>query len=355
MKPVWVLGNGQLGNMLQQAAAPLAISVTPCGFDDTPPQLPDNAVISAEIEQWPDTPLTRALSQHPGFVNPHTFPRLADRQTQKQLIDSLQLATSQWQALDTPHDWPALFARLGDTVMVKRRTGGYDGRGQWRIHAQNIDSFPTEMYGACIVEQMIPFESEVSLVGARSRDGQCVFYPLTRNLHQDGILRASVARPEHTSAHLQRQAEQMLGSLMHALEYVGVMAMECFVLGDQLLINELAPRVHNSGHWTQAGASASQFELHVRALQDLPLPTPVVSAPAVMINLIGTALNTDWLSVPLARLHWYGKEVRAGRKLGHINLTHPEPQQLCAALQALQPLLPEEYQSGLAWAQQQLR
>ncbi len=212
---------------------------------------------------------------------------------------------------------------------------------------------PADAYGECIVEQGINFSGEVSLVGARGHDGRSVFYPLTHNLHEDGILRASVALPQPNPA-LQQQAEQMLAAILNELNYVGVMAMECFIVGDRLLINELAPRVHNSGHWTQNGASISQFELHLRAILGLPLPQPVVSTPSVMVNLIGTAVNEQWLSLPLVHLHWYEKEVRPGRKVGHLNLNDPSAADLRQALQALAPLLPGEYQSGLAWAQQKL-
>jgi len=132
------------------------------------------------------------------------------------------------------------------------------------------------------------------------------------------------------------------------------MAMECFVVGDNLLINELAPRVHNSGHWTQNGASISQFELHLRAILGLPLPKPDVFCPAVMINLIGTDYNLNWLSVNLAHLHWYEKEVRVGRKVGHINLTHQHRPELIEALGQLSTLLPTEYSQPITWAMQKL-
>ncbi|KTS15381.1 phosphoribosylaminoimidazole carboxylase [Pantoea dispersa] len=350
MKPVCVLGNGQLGRMLRQAGEPLGIAVYPVGLDAEPSALPiAQSVITAEIERWPETALTRELANHPAFVNRDIFPRLADRLTQKQLLDQLNLATAPWQLLADKSEWPTVFSTLGELAIVKRRTGGYDGRGQWRLRADETATLPDECYGECIVEQGINFSGEVSLVGARGHDGRTVFYPLTHNLHQDGILRTSVAFPQADAAQ-QQQAEAMLSAIMHELKYVGVMAMECFVTPQGLLINELAPRVHNSGHWTQNGASISQFELHLRAVLGLPLPQPVVFAPSVMVNLIGTDLNTDWLQQPLVHLHWYDKEVRAGRKVGHLNLTDSDPARLTAALNALVPLLPDAYASGIAWA-----
>jgi len=337
--------------MLRQAGEPLGIAVYPVGLDAEPEALPiQQSVITAEIERWPETALTRELARHPAFVNREIFPLLADRLTQKQLLDRLGLATAPWQLLSSAQAWPQVFARLGELAIVKRRTGGYDGRGQWRLRAAETAALPDECYGECIVEQGINFSGEVSLVGARGHNGATVFYPLTHNLHQEGILRTSVALPQPDKAQ-QQQAEQMLSAILHELNYVGVMAMECFVTPAGLLINELAPRVHNSGHWTQNGASVSQFELHLRAILDLPLPTPVVSTPSVMINLIGTDVNPQWLSEPLVHLHWYEKEVRPGRKVGHLNLSDPDGQRIAAALTALTPMLPPEYASGIAWAQ----
>ncbi len=351
---VCVLGNGQLGRMLRQAGEPLGIAVYPVGLDAEPEAVPfQQSVITAEIERWPETALTRELERHPAFVNRDVFPIIADRLTQKQLFDKLNLATAPWQLLANAQQWPGVFERLGELAIVKRRTGGYDGRGQWRLRAADVEQLPADCYGECIVEQGINFSGEVSLVGARGHDGNCVFYPLTHNLHQDGILRTSVAFPLADLAQ-QQQAEAMLSAIMQELNYVGVMAMECFVTPAGLLINELAPRVHNSGHWTQNGASISQFELHLRAILKLALPKPVVNTPSVMVNLIGTALNYDWLRLPLVHLHWYDKEVRPGRKVGHLNLNDSDIGRLSASLEALMPLLPQEYASGIAWAQVRL-
>jgi len=355
MKQVCVLGNGQLGRMLRQAGEPLGIRVWPVGLDADPQAVPfAQSVITAEIERWPETALTRELARHNAFVNRDVFPLIADRLTQKQLLDKLDLPTAPWQLLADRSEWPQVFSRLGELAIVKRRTGGYDGRGQWRLRESDADTLPDECYGECIVEQGINFSGEVSLVGARGHDGSAVFYPLTHNLHQDGILRTSVAFPQ-ASATQQKQAETMLRAIMDELNYVGVMAMECFVTPQGLLINELAPRVHNSGHWTQNGASISQFELHLRAITGLPLPQPVVSSPSVMVNLIGSDLNYDWLKLPLVHLHWYDKEVREGRKVGHLNLSDNDPALIDATLEALAPLLPPEYASGIAWAQALLR
>lgn len=354
MKPVCVLGNGQLGRMLRQAGEPLGIAVYPVGLDAEPEAVPyQQSVITAEIERWPETALTRELATHTAFVNRDIFPRLADRLTQKQLLDQLGLATAPWQLLADEAEWPQIFSQLGELAIVKRRVGGYDGRGQWRLRAGEETTLPKDCYGECIVEQGINFSGEVSLVGARGHDGKTVFYPLTHNLHQDGILRTSVALPEPDAA-LQQLAQSMLSAILNELNYVGVMAMECFVVSEGLLINELAPRVHNSGHWTQNGASYSQFEMHLRAILGLPLPKPVVSTPSVMVNLIGTDVATQWLSLPLVNLHWYEKEVRPGRKVGHLNLNDASASLLKDNLTALIPMLPQEYASGIEWAIEKL-
>ncbi|AFP85016.1 5-(carboxyamino)imidazole ribonucleotide synthase [secondary endosymbiont of Ctenarytaina eucalypti] len=352
MKPVYVLGTGQLGRMLRQAGEPLGITVCQVGIDAAPSDIPfRNAVITNEIEQWSATDLTRKLTRHPNFINRHIFPRLADRLMQKQFLDQLCLSTAPWVLLIRDNQWPEVFISFDDLAIVKRREGSYDGRGQWQIKPGWQDTLPQDCYGHCIVEKGIHFDEEVSLVGARSADGTQVFYPLTYNFHQTGILRASVAFPLQDSC-LQTQAENMLSRILDELEYVGVMAMECFIVGKKLIINELAPRVHNSGHWTQNGASISQFELHLRAILELPLPIPVVSAPAAMVNIIGNGINTAWLEDPLVHLHWYDKEVYAGRKVGHVNLTHPDRITLSSSLQKLAKLLPKEYQPGVYWAKQ---
>ncbi|GAA5109754.1 5-(carboxyamino)imidazole ribonucleotide synthase [Orbus sasakiae] len=355
MKSVCVLGNGQLGRMLKQAGEPLGIHVFPVGLDVEPALVPyQDSVITAEIERWPDTPFTQILAQHAAFVNRDVFPIIADRLTQKQLFDRLALPTAKWRTLDKSTDWSTLFDVLTPLLIVKRRVGGYDGRGQWRVRSDSTSLVPDDAYQASIVEQAIDFDGEMSLVGARDKQGHTVFYPLTHNLHQDGILKMSVVT-NNVNPIMQQQAENMLSTIMHELNYVGVMAMECFIVGDTLLINELAPRVHNSGHWTQNGASISQFELHLRAILNLPMPKPDVFAPSVMVNLIGTPYNLDWLSLPLVHVHWYEKAVRAGRKVGHLNLTHHNYTCLHQTLEALTNQLPDDYITAVRWAQDKLQ
>ncbi|MFP3014458.1 MAG: 5-(carboxyamino)imidazole ribonucleotide synthase [Arsenophonus sp.] len=354
MKSICVIGNGQLGRMLRQAGEPLGIRVYPIGINDKLENIPyKDSIITSEIDHWPETPIIYKLTRQSTFINRHIFPKLVDRFLQKQLLDSLLLMTPIWKLLSNQTQWEELFRKLGNLVIVKYRTGGYDGRMQWRITPNNLSVLPIEIYGKAIVEKSIPFSVEVSLIGARNINGQCVFYPLTYNLHQDRMLRATIVFSEPDKK-LQTQAEFMLSTIMARLSYIGVMAMECFVLNNNLLINELSPRVHNSGHWTQNGASISQFELHLRSILNLPIHRPNIETTTIMINLIGTELNTEWLSLPSVHLHWYEKDIRPDRKVGHLNLCSNNWQIINNSLNDIQNLLPNKYVDTIEWLKKKI-
>jgi len=319
--PIAVLGQGQLGSMLRQAGERLGIPVQL--LDAEQPSLPSPAsLVTVEREHWPDTEASQCLQRHPGWQNAHALASLTDRRRQKSLFDSLSLPTANWCVPDQDINSQTLRQTLGPGFFLKRARGGYDGRGQWREQAgQALPDWHTQ----AIAESAMAFDTEVSLVGARGRDGRCVFYPLTENYHHRGVLQASIAG--HGLDHSwQTQAETMLGSLLRELNYVGVMAMECFVVKGQMLINEVAPRVHNSGHWTQDGASVSQFELHLRALLGWPLSHLEQDGVTLMLNILGQHHNPEWLQTPGARLYWYNKTHRPGRKMGHVNFHHTQTQ-----------------------------
>ncbi len=342
---VAVLGNGQLGGMLQQAGLRLGIEVLLLNIEtDLPPDI--NIPITAEREHWPSNIFTHAIQRHPGWMNNKAFSILAHRTQQKTLIDQLGLPTAPWCVISAETTQKELHEKLGPDIFLKRAQGGYDGRGQQRVKENIICGFPEWIHDA-IAEQAINFETEVSIIGARSRDGQIIYYRLTENRHEEGVLTISISQP-HRFDVLQPQAEKMLRQVMESLDYIGVMAMECFVVGEQLLINEIAPRVHNSGHWTQAGASISQFEAHLRAICNLPLPQPEQVGCSIMINLLGLPYNAAWLRHGAAQLHWYGKSLRPGRKMGHINLYHPQPEQLAVWLTELE--IPSTLESARSWA-----
>ncbi|MBV1787701.1 5-(carboxyamino)imidazole ribonucleotide synthase [Marinobacterium sp. D7] len=347
-----VAGNGQLGQMLQQAGAPMQLQVMPVEPNqDIEIALHADDVITVEIEHWPDTVTGLQLKNHPNFRNASALHAVIDRQRQKSLLDRLQVPTAPWVVLESEAELDEKLESLGERAVVKRRRGGYDGRGQWRW--QRGGEVEAEWAGSCIAEAMIPFSHEVSLVGARNAKGEKVFYPLTRNWHENGILRASVANlpvPEIQQQH----AEEWLSRIMDDQEYIGVMAMECFVVDGDLLVNELAPRVHNSGHWTQEGATISQFELHLRALAELPLITPEVKGVSVMYNLLGRRWKPEWLGVDGVHVHWYGKSLRPGRKVGHVNINRPTVEQLKQSLAALRELVDAEDVVAFDWALEQL-
>ena len=349
MAAVYVLGNGQLGGMLLEAGRRLGIEVVLLA-PEHPAALPADVIISAEREHWPDNNFTAQIQQHQGWLNAQAFAQLTDRRQQKTLLDILGLPTARWLPTRAQTSVDMLHGILGNDVFLKRSTGGYDGRGQCRIKQGSNTELP-EWFANGIAEERIHFITEVSLLGARSKSGQVTFYELTENFHADGILQISLKTPGKFQCY-QQQAEQMLTALMQHLNYTGVMAVEFFVTENGLLINEIAPRVHNSGHWTQAGASISQFEMHLRAVCDLPLPRAEQPGHSLMVNLIGLRQDPAWLNQSGSQLHWYGKEARAGRKLGHINFHHAEPEKLREWLDNLP--LGVLYDDAKNWARQQL-
>ncbi len=353
MSSIWVLGAGQLGAMLKQAANPLGLDVKPVDIetDEVLPLQADD-IVTAEREDWPETAATKQLAAHPNFVNLNTFPQLADRLTQKQWIDKLELATAPWFPVEADSTATKAYETLGERVLMKRRRGGYDGKGQYWLKQAEATEIPDDWKGFAIAEQAINFDEEVSVVGVRGKNGEKYFYPLTLNLHINGILYASIS-PLQRLEHLQPKAEAMLGKLMDALDYVGVMAMECFRCGDDLLINELAPRVHNSGHWTQAGASVDQFENHIRAVAGLPLAPAEIKNQSMMVNLIGVDVDYNWLAIKGLELYWYKKEVRPGRKVGHLNACSGNLEELQTILKELKTM-PAPYDEALAWLSQHL-
>lgn len=346
---LWVLGNGQLGSMLKHAGESIDVEVIPLAIDsDDLPIIQSDEGITAEREHWPANPVADQLFQHANFVSANAFSEIADRQKEKKLFDRLGLASSPWCSVNEKTHANELYQELGSNVVLKRRSGGYDGKGQQWLRQTNDDEIPSDWHGNAIAEQAIAFDEEVSLVGVRNASGQSFFYPLTLNLHQDGILLASLAPLDRLQAY-QDQAESMLVKLMDELDYVGVLTMECFRLGDQLIINEIAPRVHNSGHWTMDGASLSQFDLHVRAVTGMPISQPEITNRSVMINILGLEWNPLWSSVPHASVYWYDKEVLPGRKLGHINLNINSLTELDEALDGLKGSLSQRYDAMYEW------
>ena len=365
---VLVLGAGQLARMMALEALPLNIDVQ--AFDVRSDQvihplsqqvlgegllqaLREADVVTAEFEHIPLSVLEPCQQSGKFFPGSTAILAGGDRRREKALLQQANVSTAAFHEVKSRTDFDAAITKLGLPLVLKSALEGYDGKGQWRLKspeqadavwaeiAHFLKQAPKKMNQGIVAEQFIPFDCEVSLVGARTKEGQIKLYPLTENHHVSGVLSVSLARAGHS---LQTQAEQMFQAVATELDYVGVLAIEFFVVGDTLLINEIAPRVHNSGHWTQQGADTSQFANHIRAVCDLPLGDTELLRPTMMVNILGIdALSDDLLTIPELHLHWYGKTARPGRKMGHINLSAAGQSELKQRFAQLINLLPAEH------------
>lgn len=259
-----------------------------------------------------------------------------DRLLEKELFRSLEIPTPEFAAVESLEDLRQAIGKIGYPAVLKTRRLGYDGKGQRVLHEESDLEPAMEAIGGVplILEAFVDFAREVSIIGVRSVSGEVQFYPLSENTHRDGILRYSVAPYEDHA--LQGLAERHLERLLNAFDYAGVLTIEFFESGGKLIANEIAPRVHNSGHWTIEGAVTSQFENHVRAILDLPLGDTTANGYAAMVNFIGEMPSLeDVLDIPGAHYHSYGKESRPGRKLGHATLTSQSRPELLTRLKHL--------------------
>lgn len=331
---VGVLGAGQLALMLAEAGAPIGIDVICAGRTgdcaervapliqtdlESPAQVRDFSqmvdVLTLESENV-DAAILEGLDNL--APNADSVRIAQDRLLEKNFLREHGFATAPYAAVSSLRDLVAALNAIGTPAILKTRRLGYDGRGQVRIyHADEAASAWAHTGGApCILEGHVSFTEEASLIAARSRTGEIAFYPLVRNEHREGILRVSTAPFERPD--LQAQAEQALHRLLTALDYVGVLTVEFFVTASGLVANEIAPRVHNSGHWTIEGATTSQFENHLRAVLGWPLGS-TASKPTIMLNCIGSMPPLEETErFPVLARHDYGKTPRAGRKVGHL-------------------------------------
>ncbi len=344
---VGILGGGQLARMLALAGYPLGLNfrildpaadacagqVAPlmtAPFDDPEAceALDDWAdVITFDFENVPDAVLTQFKT--PIYPSPMAFTVAQDRIREKTHCRRLGLPTALFFPVESWSSLLVAVAQTGYPAILKTCRFGYDGKGQRFIRTPN-DLYPAwrSLSGApLILEAFIPFERELSCVAVRGRDGEMAFYPLAENQHRQGILHRSVAPTPHATPALVAAAEQALHKLLKSLHYVGVLAVEFFVHDGQLLVNEMAPRVHNSGHWTIEGAVTSQFENHLRAICGLPLGSTAARGHSAMVNFIGTLPDKAlWLGQKGVHFHDYGKAARAGRKVGHATFVGDTPQ-----------------------------
>ena len=364
---VLVLGAGQLARMMALAVKPLNINIRAfdVGSGNVVDPLSTNIIfgnltqgiefadfITAEFEHIDHQ--TLALCQASGKLRPSSqaIKVGGDRRLEKDLLVKCNIANAKHQIIATKADFDQALAHLSFPLILKSALAGYDGKGQWRLKDTAkadetwldikafFDGGEQGVQHAVVAEQMVPFDREVSLVGARDSQGNTVVYPLTENHHTNGVLSVSIATQVNET--LQAQAKQVFDSIANELNYVGVLAIEFFQIDEQLLVNEIAPRVHNSGHWTQQGADTCQFENHLRAVCDLPLGSTELIRPSAMINILGEdEVPNAILNVPSTTLHWYGKSKRAGRKMGHINVSGNSEKQLAERLSLLADILPE--------------
>jgi 5-(carboxyamino)imidazole ribonucleotide synthase len=349
---IGILGGGQLGRMLALAAARLGFrchayspEADSCAFDvmqhSTCAPYDDQAalarfadavdVITYEFENIPAETAAFLAARKPVLPDPHVLAMTQDRLVEKKFVEDLGIATAPFASIESPAQLAAAVSAIGLPAVLKTRRLGYDGKGQKMIGAEDD---PAAAWAAlhnvpCILEGFVPFEREISVVAARSRDGQVECFDVAENEHRDHILKVSRV-PAPISDDLAVEARRITESIASAFDYVGVLAVEMFVVGQgggpAVLVNEIAPRVHNSGHWSIDGCSVSQFEQHIRAVAGWTLGKPLRHGNVEMTNLIGSEVNgyAAWLGQPGVSVHLYGKtDPRPGRKMGHVTRVTP--------------------------------
>lgn len=288
--------------------------------------------VSAEVAEF----LTSHTQVHP---SPKALAIAQDRLSEKNFFRSLDIETPNFAALECVDDLKqAMASIIGYPAILKSRRLGYDGKGQSVLRSEaDLQKAWELMDGApAIVEAFVPFDREVSIIAVRNVSGSMVFYPLSENLHREGILRVSECRYGDA---MQRQAEAYVSRLMEALDYVGVLALELFDVDGRLIANEFAPRVHNSGHWTIEGAETSQFENHLRAILDMPLGSTAPVGKSAMVNFIGGIPESrEVLSIKQAHLHLYDKSPRKGRKVAHATVRADDSDALASLIKQLTAL-----------------
>lgn len=363
---VLILGAGQLARMLYLESVQLGIEVL--AYDVTSDKVVDpvtkeplkwslkeamdaSDIVTVEFEHIDEPLLQMAADQEKLWPSKESIMVGGDRVTEKNLLSRLDIPNCRYEVITELDGLNAICDRLGAELIVKTSKGGYDGKGQWALSGavdvsrlqETLKQF--DLAGnPLVVEQKAMFAREVSIIGARSRTGEVAIYALTENIHHEGQLQVAIAPAAGITAIQRDQLHSIFERITNALNYVGVLAIETFQVGDEFVVNELAPRVHNSGHWTQNGADTSQFEQHMRAILGFPLGSTVSAPVAVMVNIIGCAsFSRKMLGIPGCHMHWYGKQVRAKRKMGHFNITAPSPHDMAEKLSKLQATLPLEH------------
>lgn len=370
MTRVGILGGGQLARMMAFAGAPLGLrflvmdtAADACAAQFVPMLKADFRdedalaefaekvdVVTFDFENVPAESAQWLAQRVAVFPNPRALAVAQDRLAEKTLFNELGIGTPLFSAVESRPDLERAMAEVGCPAILKTRRLGYDGKGQFRLLSERHADAAWDALGAqagsvgLILEAFVPFERELSVVAVRGRNGEFRTWPLTQNWHRDGILSASLA-PARVDPVVEAAAFDAARALAEALGYVGVFALELFDVGDRLLANEMAPRVHNSGHWTIEGAVCSQFENHLRAVLGLPLGSTAALGQACMLNWVGE-MPVASSALSIARLHWhdYGKQPRAGRKVGHATCVADSPADLAVQLASVGQALGREDQ-----------
>ncbi len=370
---ILVLGSGQLARMMSLAGEPLDLKVV--AYDvgtkhiihpvtgevynqDLQTSIADVDVITAEFEHVPHDVLELCCKSGKFYPGKQAIKTGGDRAIEKSLLDEANVPCAPYKLISKKSHLIEAVEKLGKPLVLKTCQAGYDGKGQWRLKSDDqIDQIWSEMADfiatgtehfphTIIAEKMIPFSREVSVIGVRDKKGNIAIYPLTENEHTNGVLTLSIAGK--IDEKIQQQGESAFKKLAKHMDYVGVLAIEFFDVGGTLMVNEIAPRVHNSGHWTQQGCVSSQFENHMRAVCGLPLGSTQLLRPSAMINVLGQAsIPVQVLNTPDVLSHWYGKSQKPGRKMGHINVSAPSFEELGEKLVALAEHLPEKDYPGI--------
>jgi 5-(carboxyamino)imidazole ribonucleotide synthase len=359
---IGVLGAGQLGRMLALSAYPLGHQMRFLALSEEDPSsllgktfihnnnpemvsnFADNSDIVTYESENTDVTIVNEISKNTKvFPSDKSLYISQHRGREKALLDALKIPCAPYQMVNSLDDLKSAIKNIGIPSILKTATDGYDGKGQFLIKSETqIHEAWEKMAGAhSILEGFINFKRELSLIAVRGIDGSLEYYPLVENSHHEGILRLTIAPAQNISASLQKKAEEYMSSILKEIKHVGVLTIELFE-SDDLLVNEIAPRVHNSGHWTIEGAQTSQFENHIRAITESPLgQTTITSKFSAMINIIGVhGPIQKVLKTKNAHLHLYNKEERTGRKLGHITLTSNSTDELNKMIGSLKEYLP---------------
>ncbi|MFP4364829.1 MAG: 5-(carboxyamino)imidazole ribonucleotide synthase [Spirochaetia bacterium] len=356
---IGILGGGQLARMLALAGHRLGLeftvldpSVDACagavakhivGAYDDEAKLTELAqwsdVITYEFENVPATSLSFLEESVPIYPNPNALAVSRDRLKEKTLFTELDIPTPAFFQINSQSDLENAAAELGLPGVLKTRTLGYDGKGQTVLRTKGDVKTAWEELGKvpCILESLVRFSRELSVIAVRGRNGETAFYPVSENTHKEGILRYTFCRPNES---LQETAQEYSKRILDKLDYTGVLALELFEEKGKLFANETATRVHNSGHWSMDGAYTSQFENHIRAVSGLPLGSTDCRCYSAMVNIIGTRPEkAGILGLKNAFLHDYTKSARPGRKIGHVNICAQDEKDLDRLFAKLQDII----------------